>query len=93
MMNLIEKTQSTGLSFVPQTTKLTLTQHFRTANNTIHQTQMRLRRRHWIIVTGAQQSKLYKTYAVKQLLSTREYSYNFPACHTTLRLLAAFDTT
>ena len=44
--NLIEQTQGTNLSSLPQTTKLALTQPFRTANNTAKQTQMRLRRRH-----------------------------------------------
>ena len=39
VINPIEQTQDTNLLSVLQTTKLTLTQHFRTANNTIHHIQ------------------------------------------------------
>ena len=46
VINLIEQTQSTDLSSVSHTTKFTLTQPFRAANNTIQQTQMRLRQRY-----------------------------------------------
>ena len=46
VINLIEQTQGTDLPSVPQTTKFTLTQPLRTANNPIQQTQMRLRGRH-----------------------------------------------
>ena len=44
VINFIEQTQDTNLSSVAQTTKLILTQPFRTANNTIKQTQGRHRR-------------------------------------------------
>ena len=42
--DLIEQTHGTNPPYVPraQTAKFTLTQSFRTANNTIQQTQMRL---------------------------------------------------
>ena len=69
--NLIEQTPGTNLPYlpsVPHTTKLTLTQPLRTANSNIQQTKMRLRRD---IHTGAQYCKLDKTYALKQLLTTR----------------------
>ena len=46
VINFIEKTQVTDLFSVSQATNLTLTQPFRTANNTIRQTQMRLSRQH-----------------------------------------------
>ena len=46
VIHFIEQTQGTNLSSVPQTTKLTLTQSFYIANNTIHQTLMRPRRWH-----------------------------------------------
>ena len=39
VIDLIEQTQGTNLSSVPQTTYLALRQPFRTANNTIKQTQ------------------------------------------------------
>ena len=41
------------------------------------------------IHTGAQYAKFDKTYTLKQLLSTRGQSNNFPARRTTPRLLAA----
>ena len=44
------------------------------------------------IYTGAQFSKLDKTYALKQPLSTQGQSKSFPARRTSHRLLAAFDT-
>ena len=45
--NLIEQTQDIDPPSVHQTTKFTVTNlSFRTANNTIPQTPMRLRRRH-----------------------------------------------
>ena len=40
VINLIEQTQDASVAFVPQTAKLTLTQPFRTANNTFQQTQV-----------------------------------------------------
>ena len=46
MINLIEQTQSTNLPSVLQTTKITIPQPFRTTNNSIQPTQVRLRRRH-----------------------------------------------
>ena len=45
MINLLEQTQGTNLPSVPRTAKLTLTQPFHTANNTLQQTQRRLRLR------------------------------------------------
>ena len=44
--NLIEQTQGTDHPSGPQTPEFTLTQFFRTVNNTIYQIQKRLRRRH-----------------------------------------------
>ena len=69
VINLIEQNRGTDLSSVPQTTTLTFTQTFGTANNSIQQTQ---------IHTGAKYWKLDKTYLFKQLLSTRGQSNNFP---------------
>ena len=43
---LIEQTQGTVIFSVPQTTKFTVTQPLRTANNTIQQTEMKFPRRH-----------------------------------------------
>ena len=42
--------------------------------------------------TETQYSRLGKTYALKQFLSTRGQSNNFPARRTTPRLMAVFDT-
>ena len=86
VINLIEQTKGTNPSSVPQTTKLSLTQPFRTVNNTIKQTEMRLRRQY---PHGAQYSKLDKTHALKKLLSTRRQSNNFYTRHTTPKFLAA----
>ena len=86
VINLIQQTQGTNLPSVPQATKLTLAQPFRTVNYTIQQTQMRLH-------TWAQYSKLDKTYVLKQLLITHGQANNLPARRTIPRLLAAFDPT
>ena len=45
------------------------------------------------IHTGAQYSRLHKTYALKQLLSTRGQSNNTPVRRPKLILLTAFETT
>ena len=82
VISIIEITQGTDLPSVPQTTKFTLTQPFRTANNTIQQTQMRLRRRHQ---HGNIPLKVGQNICIEQLLSTREQSNYFPARCTTLK--------
>ena len=46
VIKLIEQTPGINLPSEPQTTNLSLTLSFRTANNTIQQAQMRLSRRH-----------------------------------------------
>ena len=62
VVNLIEQTQGTDLPSVPQTTKFTLSQLLRTANNTIQKFKCNSTDD---IYTEAQYSRFGKTYALK----------------------------
>ena len=74
------KHKALAFPFLPLTTKFTLRQPFYTANNTIQQTQMRLRRQH--THRGTVPHKGQNVTSLKQLLSTRGQSNNFPARRT-----------
>ena len=54
MINLMKQTQGTDFPSVPIITKFILTQPFRTVNNTIQQTQMRLRRWYYDLCSYSQ---------------------------------------
>ena len=90
VINIIEQTQSTNLSFVPQTTKLTLAQPIRTVISTIKKTQITLPT---ISTRGHNTLSWTKPMLKKQPLNIRGQSDNCPAQRTTPKFVAAFDTT